>query len=62
MVKLLPTRREIWVQSLGWEDLLGKKMAIHSCTYIHIYIDIYTHTHTPTHTYIQEDSDLNLGA
>ena len=27
MVKRLPTMREIWVQSLGWEDLLEKEMA-----------------------------------
>ena len=30
MVKHLPTMREIWVQSLGREDLLEKKMATHS--------------------------------
>ena len=30
MVKCLPTMRETWVQSLGWEDLLEKEMAIHS--------------------------------
>ena len=30
MVKRLPTMREIWVQSLGWEDPLGKEMATHS--------------------------------
>ena len=30
MVKHLPTRRETWVQSLGWEDLLEKEMATHS--------------------------------
>ena len=30
MVKCLPTMQEIWVQSLGWEDLLEKKMATHS--------------------------------
>ena len=30
MVKHLPTMRETWVQSLAQEDLLGKKMAIHS--------------------------------
>ena len=29
-VKHLPTMREIPVQSLGWEDLLEKKMATHS--------------------------------
>ena len=29
-VKHLPTMREIWVQSLGWEDLLKKEMATHS--------------------------------
>ena len=29
MVKHLPTRRETQVQSLGWEDLLEKEMAIH---------------------------------
>ena len=29
-VKRLPTMRETWVQSLGWEDLLVKEMAIHS--------------------------------
>ena len=27
MVKRLPTMRETWVQSLGWEDLLEKEMA-----------------------------------
>ena len=30
MVKHLPTTRETWVQSLGWEDLLEKAMAPHS--------------------------------
>ena len=30
MVKYLPTIREIWVQSLGQEDLLEKEMATHS--------------------------------
>ena len=30
MVKHLPTVQETWVQSLGWEDLLEKEMAIHS--------------------------------
>ena len=29
MVKNLPAMQEIWVQSLGQEDLLEKKMAIH---------------------------------
>ena len=29
-VKHLPTMRETWVQSLGWEDLLEKEMATHS--------------------------------
>ena len=29
-VKRLPTTRETWVQSLGWEDLLEKEMATHS--------------------------------
>ena len=32
MVKCLPTMRETQVQSLGWEDLLEKEMAIHSST------------------------------
>ena len=32
MVKRLPTMRETWVQSLGWEDLLEKEMAAHSST------------------------------
>ena len=32
MVKRLSTMREIWVQSLGWEDPLEKEMAIHSST------------------------------
>ena len=31
-VKRLPTMREIRVQSLGWEDLLEKKLATHSST------------------------------
>ena len=30
-VKNLPTIWETWVQSLGWEDLLEKGMATHSC-------------------------------
>ena len=30
MVKHLPTMWETQVQSLGWEDPLGKEMAIHS--------------------------------
>ena len=30
MVKHLSTTQETWVQSLGWEDLLEKEMAIHS--------------------------------
>ena len=30
MVKHLPTMRETWVQSLGWEDLLEKEIATHS--------------------------------
>ena len=29
-VKHLPTMRETWVQSLGWEDLLEKEVATHS--------------------------------
>ena len=29
-VKRLPTMQEIWVQSLGQEDLLEKEMATHS--------------------------------
>ena len=32
MVKCLSTMRETWVQSLDWEDPLGKEMAIHSST------------------------------
>ena len=30
MVKSLPTMRETWVRSLGWEDPLEKDMATHS--------------------------------
>ena len=30
MVKHLPTMRETWVQSLGWEDPLEKEMETHS--------------------------------
>ena len=30
MVKNLPAMREIWVQSLGWEDSLEEDMATHS--------------------------------
>ena len=29
-VKNLPVMREIWVQSMGWEDPLEKEMATHS--------------------------------
>ena len=32
MVKRLPTMRETWVWSLGWEDPLGKEIATHSST------------------------------
>ena len=32
MVKRLSAMREIWVQSLGWKDPLGKEMATHSST------------------------------
>ena len=31
-VKHLPTMQETWVQSLGWEDTLEKKMITHSST------------------------------
>jgi len=30
MVKTLPSMRETWVQSLGWEDPVEKRMATHS--------------------------------
>ena len=30
MVKNLPDKQEMWVQSLGQEDPLGKEMATHS--------------------------------
>ena len=30
MVKNPPAMQETWVQSLGWEDSLGKGMTIHS--------------------------------
>ena len=30
MIKNLPTMREMWVQSLGQEDLLEKEIATHS--------------------------------
>ena len=33
MVKCLPTIREIWVQSLGWEDPLEKEMATRSSAF-----------------------------
>ena len=29
-MKNLPVMREIWVQSMGWEDPLEKEMATHS--------------------------------
>ena len=32
MVKNLPTMRETWDRSLGWEDSLEKEMAAHSST------------------------------
>ena len=32
LVKNLPTMRETWVRSLGWEDPLEKGMATHSNT------------------------------
>ena len=32
LVKNLPAMQEIWVPSLGWEDLLKKEMATHSST------------------------------
>ena len=30
MVKNLPAKKEMWVQSLGWEEPLEKEMATHS--------------------------------
>ena len=30
MVKTLPSMRETWVQPLGWEDPIEKRMATHS--------------------------------
>ena len=30
MVKNLPAMRETWLQTLGWEDPLEKKMATHA--------------------------------
>ena len=30
MVKNLPAMQETWIQSLGWEDVLEKRMAIYS--------------------------------
>ena len=30
LVKNLPAKQEMWVQSLGWEDHLEKEMATHS--------------------------------
>ena len=32
VVKNLPAKQEMWVQSLCWEDPLEKEMAIHSST------------------------------
>ena len=34
VVKRLPTMRETWVRSLGWEDPLEKAMAPHSSTLV----------------------------
>ena len=31
MVKNLPAMQDTWVQSLGWEDTLEKRMTAHSC-------------------------------
>ena len=33
-VKHLPTMRETWVRSLGWEDPLEKEKATHSSTLV----------------------------
>ena len=33
MVKNLPAKKEMWVQSLGWEEPLEKEMATHSLQY-----------------------------
>ena len=30
VVKNLPAKQELWVQSLGWKDALEKEMATHS--------------------------------
>ena len=32
LLKNLPTMRDTWVQSLGWEDLLEKGKSTHSCS------------------------------
>ena len=33
MLKNLPAKQEMWVQSLGWEDHFEKEMATHSSTF-----------------------------
>ena len=33
LIKNLPAVQETWVQSLGWEDPLEKKMATHSSVF-----------------------------
>ena len=61
MVKDLPAVQETWVQFLGLEEPLEKKMATH-CSILawrspqtekpgQILSDSHTHTHTHTHTY-----------
>ena len=32
VIKNLPAKQRIWVQSLGWKDALEKEMATHSST------------------------------
>ena len=43
MVKNLPAMREIWVRSLGWEDLLEKGMATHSTSGLENSMDCIVH-------------------
>jgi len=53
LVKNLPAtqqKREMWVQSLGWEDPLEEEMATRMCARTH------THTHTVRHNTLGKET------
>ena len=57
MVKNLPAKQEVWVQSLDWEDPLEKEMATHSS--IHAYRTPWTEEPGRLHGVTKSQTRLN---